>query len=353
MTMFCGVSGLSTHGVDDRVADEGGEGQPHRQRIDREPEQRAAGGARAAAENSSVCAVVSSPLAVGRQAVRAMRASIRCSTRQLNAAAARGHQPDADRRRQRPARQSGRPGVASSMPISGAEDDQLHDARLGQRVVLAQRDGSETLRGGGRREGFGHDRRVRFYEASAGAQPASTGEPRRRAPARCARAARSARRPAPPRRPVCATAATSGQPSTHVAEAAGESARRPAPASASAQRPRRRLAAARAGARRAAASAGSSDERAEAMRHVDRGQRGERQEAAVAVAPSGRSSVKPSAEVHRRPPAALAGREVAAGEHRVVGADPAAERDLQRRQHGDRRRAPRRKRRRQRERRGA
>ncbi len=68
-------------------------------------------------ENSRVCVWVSSPRAVGRQAVRAMRASIRSSTRQLNAAAAAATS-------QMPAtaasttRQSGSPGEASSMPIS-------------------------------------------------------------------------------------------------------------------------------------------------------------------------------------------------------------------------------------------
>ena len=88
-----------------------------------------------------------------------MRASMRCSTRQLNAAAAAGDEPDADRRRASATRQSGRPGVGQQHADQRAEDDQLHDARLGQRVELAQLGVSETLRGGAtRREGFRHRR---------------------------------------------------------------------------------------------------------------------------------------------------------------------------------------------------
>ena len=76
------------------------------------------------------------------------------------------------------------------------------------------------------------------------------------------------------------------------------------------------------------------------MRHVDRGQRGEGQEAAVAVAAERAAQFEGVVEAHRRPPASLAGREVAAREHRVVRADPAAERDLHQRQRGDRPEAP-------------
>ena len=69
------------------------------------------------AEKASALPGVSSPVAVGRQAVRFIRASMRCSTRQLNAAAAAATS-------QMPTiaaiatRQSGMPGVASSMPIT-------------------------------------------------------------------------------------------------------------------------------------------------------------------------------------------------------------------------------------------
>jgi len=73
--------------------------------------------AHSSAENVRVWVSVSCPLAVGRHAVRAMRASMPCSTRQLNAAAAAATN-------QMPTvagnatLQSGRPGVASSMPIT-------------------------------------------------------------------------------------------------------------------------------------------------------------------------------------------------------------------------------------------
>ena len=72
--------------------------------------------AHSTAEKTSVCAEVSSPLALGRQEVRAMRLSMRCSTRQLKAAAAlaTSQMPTVAA----PAsRQSGRPGCASSMPM--------------------------------------------------------------------------------------------------------------------------------------------------------------------------------------------------------------------------------------------
>ena len=69
------------------------------------------------AENTSACVLVSSPLAVGRQAVRVMRVSICCSTRQLNAAAAAATS-------QMPAvaasvgTSGGQPGTARNMPIT-------------------------------------------------------------------------------------------------------------------------------------------------------------------------------------------------------------------------------------------
>ena len=68
-------------------------------------------------ENASVCVLVSSPFAVGRHAVRAIFASMCCSTRQLKAAAAEATS-------QMPmvaasaVRQSGRPGTASNMPMT-------------------------------------------------------------------------------------------------------------------------------------------------------------------------------------------------------------------------------------------
>ena len=69
------------------------------------------------AENSSVWWSCSSPLAVGRQAVRRMRRSISRSTMQLKAAAApaTSQMPPVAASTMR---QSGRPGVASNMPIT-------------------------------------------------------------------------------------------------------------------------------------------------------------------------------------------------------------------------------------------
>ena len=69
------------------------------------------------AENVTVWTLVSCPLAVGRHEVRAILASICCSTTQLSAAAAPATS-------QMPAVavraifQSGRPGTASSMPMT-------------------------------------------------------------------------------------------------------------------------------------------------------------------------------------------------------------------------------------------
>ena len=72
------------------------------------------------AEKLSVCQLPSSPLAVGRQAVRFILASICCSTTQLKAAAAPAtSQMPRQASTARPTScQSGRPGTASTMPIS-------------------------------------------------------------------------------------------------------------------------------------------------------------------------------------------------------------------------------------------
>ena len=78
-----------------------------------------------------------------------------------------------------------------------------------------------------------------------------------------------------------------------------------------------------------AASAASTTMARDAVRIVDRGQRVERQAAAVCRAAELAQQREAFAEVHRRPPLCL-GRsgKSRAGEHRVVRADPAAERDL-------------------------
>src|SRR6478672_2214058 len=99
------------------------------------------------AENSSAWPEVSWPLAVGRQAVRAMRESIRCSTRQLNAAAAAATSQmpiTAGTTR----RQSGHDGVASSMPIAAQKTMSCTTRGLVRAWYWRIRDGSETAAAG-------------------------------------------------------------------------------------------------------------------------------------------------------------------------------------------------------------
>ena len=71
------------------------------------------------AENISACISDSSPLAVGRHAVRFMRESIPFSTRQLNAAAAPATSqiPRQAIAMRRSSAAVGQPGTASTMPI--------------------------------------------------------------------------------------------------------------------------------------------------------------------------------------------------------------------------------------------
>ena len=71
------------------------------------------------AEKSSVWALPSWPLAVGRQAVRFILASIPCSTMQLKAAAAPATSqiPTQASKPKRTSTQLGTPGTASTMPI--------------------------------------------------------------------------------------------------------------------------------------------------------------------------------------------------------------------------------------------
>ena len=73
-----------------------------------------------APENSKVWRLDSSPRAVGRQAVRFMRASILCSTRQLKAAAAPATSqiPAQATTMRNSSAADGRPGTAKTMPIS-------------------------------------------------------------------------------------------------------------------------------------------------------------------------------------------------------------------------------------------
>jgi hypothetical protein len=72
------------------------------------------------AENSRVCVFESSPLAVGRQAVRFIFASMLCSTMQLKAAAApaTSQMPRHATAMRTSWSGAGQPGTASTMPIS-------------------------------------------------------------------------------------------------------------------------------------------------------------------------------------------------------------------------------------------
>ena len=75
--------------------------------------------AHSSAENSSVCVLDSSPLAVGRQAVRFILASMPCSTMQLNAAAApaTSQMPALATAINAHCAPLGMPGTASTMPM--------------------------------------------------------------------------------------------------------------------------------------------------------------------------------------------------------------------------------------------
>ena len=70
-------------------------------------------------ENSKVCTLLNWPLAVGRHAVRLMRASMCCSTMQLKAAAApaTSQMPRQASKASFTWAQLGTPGTASTMPI--------------------------------------------------------------------------------------------------------------------------------------------------------------------------------------------------------------------------------------------
>ena len=276
---------LQHHGVDDRVADEGGERQPHRQRIDRNVQQRAAGGARAAAENSSVWRVASARrVAVG--APRGARhARVDALLDQAVERRRRARRPARCRRR-RPAPRASRasPGRPAACRSRRRRRSAAPRAAWSARSTGAARDGSATAR----RTAGERCRTWRSCDDSSEARPqrrASAGT--RGAQRRGATGARRAqqhgqqhhqRRGAagvrrPPRR--------SGQPSTHVATARSPAA---SASAASAGRERRASASPRRARSRQASSASAAQHHdgAEAVRHVDRGQRRERQAAAVA-----------------------------------------------------------------------
>ncbi|MNT36499.1 hypothetical protein D3C72_1725850 [compost metagenome] len=118
ITMFCGVSGLRmtvyTTAYPTNVANVShivsGLTQKYNKTEPATP---------STAENSSVCTLDSSPLAVGRQAVRFILASMPCSTMQLKAAAApaTSHTPAQAKAISPSCEADGSPGTASTMPM--------------------------------------------------------------------------------------------------------------------------------------------------------------------------------------------------------------------------------------------
>ena len=146
---------LQQHGVDNRITDEGGEGQPHRQRVDGHPQQRAACCEQHCGEQQGLRG---GELARGARDARPCAAScesICCSTRQLKAAAAAATS-------QMPTvaaiavPQSGRPGRRQQHADDRAEDDQLDDARLGQRMELPEPRDQRHAGRGWTDDGIGH-----------------------------------------------------------------------------------------------------------------------------------------------------------------------------------------------------
>ena len=131
MTMFIGVAGFKDQRVDDGVADEGGQCQPHRQVVDEGVQQPKAGGAEQGGQGDRFEGRDLAAAAVARQLVRAMRASTVRSTRQLRAAAAKATSAmpsEATRKRSRPAEAGGREEHADHR----GEHDQAVDPRLAQ-----------------------------------------------------------------------------------------------------------------------------------------------------------------------------------------------------------------------------
>ena len=242
-----------------------------------------------------------------------------------------GHQPDAGDRRQRRGASRATPGVASSMPIGGAEDDQLHHPRLGQGAVLAQ---PRRQRDAGRRRGGADGRgdrwRQRTQDAWGGHGSAGSASGRARS---AGFSFYEARGRGPPGQAIAASVRRRGRDDQEGEDdderrRAARCARPPRPAASRAARcpgrsrsarrrcrrgrqPRagRRHRRSRPGARRGAASAGSRTKapRRCAMWIAVRAANGRKPPSPSP--PSGRRSSKRVGEAHRRPPAALAGRE--------------------------------------------
>src|SRR5580765_1123077 len=102
--------------------------------------------AHSAAEKVSVCALLRSPFAVGRQAVRFMRASMCRSTRQLKAAAAlaTSQMPTVAASTTPQAPRLGQPGTASSMPMAAQNTISCTTRGLVSALNWRQRDGGKA-----------------------------------------------------------------------------------------------------------------------------------------------------------------------------------------------------------------
>mmetsp|Transcript_11335 Transcript_11335/g.21991 ORF Transcript_11335/g.21991 Transcript_11335/m.21991 type:complete len:359 (+) Transcript_11335:212-1288(+) len=142
---------LQDDGVDHRIADEGGEGQPHRQHVDIDPEDGHADTAQQRRERQGLRAA---ELALGGGAPGgALHAGIDAVFDQaVEGGGGAGDQPDAgdgSQHRQRLG-QRGQAGHGQGHADGGAEHDELDDARLGQLVVLLPARAVHQGTGGGR-----------------------------------------------------------------------------------------------------------------------------------------------------------------------------------------------------------
>ncbi len=258
--------------------------------------------AHSTAANSSVCQSLSSPLAVARHDSAPHLRVDAFFDQAVEDGGRTGHQPDAQAggERQPHVRQPGHAGHGQHHADERAEHDQLDHARLGQRVELPQA--------------------RRHAEASRGCAPASAAAPARLSQQRPGQHHHQRRSPAGVRH------GDRDRPAEHdVRQPRGELPERqrgdpcclPAQGAAALQRPGR-------DAQRRQHRIGD-----QAVDIVDGGQRGEIQVLARARHAQRAPQLEALPQVHVRPPAALAGRKVGAGEHSVVGADPATQRRLQ------------------------
>ena len=138
MTMFCGVRG-EDDGIDDGVADEGGEGQPHGERIDHVVQHEHASAAQQARQAQHL--VGGDGAARGRSPCGAQHAGVDLLLDQtVDGEGGGGQQPDAQRAEQH-ALHVGNAGRGQEHADDGAEHRKLRDARLGEHEILAEQSG--------------------------------------------------------------------------------------------------------------------------------------------------------------------------------------------------------------------